>query len=83
MSARLAARARSVVTVPTNAVGLVNDGCDFDYYCMGALGFLGSGGVVDTESEVTFVTQFFPDDTLCEIRSIDVQGPERQGHPEP
>lgn len=54
------------------------DGCDFNSYRMGAPGFLGPAGTVDTKSKITVVTQFITADgtangALSEIRRIYVQ----------
>ncbi|CEN61393.1 Putative 1,4-beta-D-glucan cellobiohydrolase B [Aspergillus calidoustus] len=50
------------------------DGCDFNSYRMGNTSFYGPGGIVDTASPVTVVTQFLGDGgALSEIKRFYVQ----------
>ncbi|KAL2808043.1 putative 1,4-beta-D-glucan cellobiohydrolase A [Aspergillus granulosus] len=50
------------------------DGCDFNSYRMGNTSFYGPGGIVDTASPMTVVTQFIGDGgSLSEIKRFYVQ----------
>lgn len=56
-------------------------GCDMNTYRLGNHGFFGKGGCVDTEKEVTVVTQFITDTgkddgNLHEIKQFYIQGTE-------
>ncbi|KAL2820822.1 glycoside hydrolase [Aspergillus cavernicola] len=53
------------------------DGCDFNSYRMGNTSFYGPGGIVDTASTMTVVTQFIADGgSLSEIKRFYVQNGE-------
>ncbi|KAL4998261.1 putative 1,4-beta-D-glucan cellobiohydrolase A [Aspergillus recurvatus] len=53
------------------------DGCDFNSYRMGNTSFYGPGGIVDTSSKFTVVTQFIADGgSLSEIKRFYVQNGE-------
>ncbi|KAF9893583.1 hypothetical protein FE257_010895 [Aspergillus nanangensis] len=49
------------------------DGCDFNSYRMGNTSFYGPGGIVDTASPMTVVTQFIGEGSLTEIKRFYVQ----------
>ncbi|KAI9376669.1 putative 1,4-beta-D-glucan cellobiohydrolase A [Aspergillus egyptiacus] len=53
------------------------DGCDFNSYRMGNTSFYGPGGIIDTASPMTVVTQFIGDGgSLSEIKRFYVQNGE-------
>ncbi|KAL4928327.1 glycoside hydrolase family 7 protein [Aspergillus undulatus] len=53
------------------------DGCDFNAYRMGNTSFYGPGGIVDTSSPMTVVTQFYAEGgTLTDIKRFYVQNGE-------